>query len=84
MHVASIGCSCFREMFHCNGGSGRIHSNDFYARGVAEQGQAPDRTAATGGAAKDRTRPLFPLPQEVKWKVSGSTDQAENFVCAVK
>jgi feruloyl esterase len=28
-----------------------------------------------------RTRPLCPYPQEAKWKGTGSTDEAENFVC---
>jgi feruloyl esterase len=36
----------------------------------------------TNGAA-DRTRPLCAYPYEAQWKGSGSTDQAENFVCAL-
>jgi feruloyl esterase len=30
----------------------------------------------------DRTRPLCPYPQEAQWKGAGSTDEAQNFVCA--
>jgi len=73
-------------MYHCNGGPG---PNTFDALTVLEQwkekGTAPDRIVAahaTNGTV-DRTRPLCPYPQEAQWKGSGSTDQADNFVCAL-
>jgi feruloyl esterase len=73
-------------MFHCNGGPG---PNTFDTLGALEQwkekGAAPDKmiaTHATNGAV-DRTRPLCPYPQEAQWKGSGSTDQADNFACAL-
>jgi len=49
-----------------------------------EKGTVPDKmiaSHATGGVV-DRTRPLCPYPQIAKWKGSGSTDDAANFVCA--
>lgn len=71
-------------MFHCNGGPG---PNTFDTISALEQwvehGKTPDRIVATGGAVKDRTRPLCPFPQEAKWRGSGSTDQEANFVCAL-
>ena len=73
-------------MFHCNGGPG---PNTFDTISALEQwvehGAAPDRMVAshsTGGSV-DRTRPLCPYPQEAQWKGTGSTDQAENFACAL-
>jgi feruloyl esterase len=49
-----------------------------------EHGAAPDRVIASHRTNNvvDRMRPLCPFPQEAKWKGKGSTDQAENFVCA--
>ena len=50
-----------------------------------EDGQAPNRLH---GEARDkdgkvlRTRPLFPYPQFAKYKGSGRTDDAENFVAS--
>ncbi len=73
-------------MQHCNGGPG---PNTFDAVSALEQwtehGTAPDQITAshlTNGAV-DRTRPLCPYPQEAQWKGTGSTDKAENFVCAL-
>ena len=73
-------------MFHCNGGPG---PNTFDALSALEQwkekGAAPEQmvaTHATNGAV-DRTRPLCPYPQEAQWKGTGSTDQADNFACAL-
>ena len=48
-----------------------------------EDGKAPDRIDAelrsdTGKLM--RTRPLFPYPQVARYKGSGSTDEAANFV----
>ena len=70
-------------MFHCNGGPGPNTFDTLSAlEQWAEDGSAPDRIVATGGTVKDRTRPLCPYPQEAQWKGAGSTDRAENFVCA--
>jgi Tannase and feruloyl esterase len=53
-----------------------------------EDGVAPEQVIATkyksgsnppNGVA--RTRPLCPYPQIARWKGSGSTDDAANFVC---
>ena len=73
-------------MFHCQGGPG---PNTFDALAALEQwkekGAAPEKmvaTHATNGSV-DRSRPLCPYPQEAQWKGSGSTDQAENFACAL-
>jgi hypothetical protein len=48
-----------------------------------EEGQAPDKLMAEKRDATGkviRTRPLFPFPQAAKYKGSGSTDDATNFV----
>jgi len=48
-----------------------------------EDGQAPEKLIGERRDAKGkviRTRPLFPYPQTAKYKGSGSTDDAENFV----
>jgi feruloyl esterase len=48
-----------------------------------EEGQAPDKLIAEKRDASGkvlRTRPLFPYPQAAKYKGSGSTDEAVNFV----
>jgi feruloyl esterase len=48
-----------------------------------EHGAAPDRVVAahhTNGV-EDMTRPLCPYPLVAKWKGSGSTTDAANFVC---
>lgn len=54
-----------------------------------EQGIAPERivaakykTGANPASGVVRTRPLCAFPQIAKWKGSGSTDDATNFVCA--
>jgi pimeloyl-ACP methyl ester carboxylesterase len=43
-----------------------------------EEGVAPEKLINHG--PKDRTRPLFPYPEVAKYKGSGSTDDAANFV----
>ena len=73
---------------HCDGGDGPF---DFDSILVLEQwvekGEVPDRIVAAhfppgAHAAKpNRTRPLCPYPQVAKYKGSGSTDDASNFVC---
>lgn len=48
-----------------------------------EEGQAPEKLIAEKRDASGkvvRTRPLFPYPQVAKYKGSGSTDEAGNFV----
>ena len=72
-------------MGHCGGGPG---SNTFDAvaalDGWVGKGIAPDKIIASHviNGATDRTRPLCPYPQVAKWKGTGSTDDAVNFVCA--
>lgn len=46
-----------------------------------EQGAAPDKLISRG--PKGRTFPLFPYPELAKYKGSGSTDDADNFVGAM-
>ena len=71
-------------MGHCGGGEG---PNAFDALTVmeawVEEGRAPDQIVAsrTRDGAVDRTRPLCPYPEQAVYTGSGSTDQAENFVC---
>ena len=50
-----------------------------------DQGKAPERIIAShsNNGAVDRTRPLCPYPLEAQWKGSGSTDDEQNFVCAL-
>ncbi|NIM39634.1 MAG: tannase/feruloyl esterase family alpha/beta hydrolase [Hydrogenophaga sp.] len=50
----------------------------------SEKGQAPNEIVASriAGGVVTRTRPLCPYPQVAKYKGSGSTDEAANFVCA--
>jgi feruloyl esterase len=53
-----------------------------------EDGVAPEQIVATGYKSRSdpasgvaRTRPLCAYPQIARWKGSGSTDDAANFVC---
>lgn len=73
-------------MQHCGGGPGPTKFDMVAAlEQWVEHGTAPDRILASHIAANgavDRTRPLCAYPQEAQWKGTGSTDQAENFVCA--
>jgi feruloyl esterase len=71
-------------MGHCGGGEG---PNVFDKVGPlekwVEQGKAPDMliaSHATDGKV-DRTRPICPYPQVVRYKGSGSIDDAANFAC---
>ncbi|HEY4379007.1 MAG TPA: tannase/feruloyl esterase family alpha/beta hydrolase [Acidobacteriaceae bacterium] len=72
-------------MNHCGGGDG---PNRFDMLGALElwreDGKAPDAIVASHevGGAVDRTRPLCAYPEVAKYKGSGSTDSAANFVCA--
>ena len=71
-------------MTHCAGGAG---PDKFDSIGALEQwveaGKPPDRLVAshaTDGKV-DRTRPLCPYPQIARYRGTGSTDDANNFVC---
>jgi feruloyl esterase len=73
---------------HCRGGVGP-DSADFLGamERWREQGQAPAQIVASRAAARGRTemsRPLCPHPQVAKYNGTGSTDDAKNFVCALK
>ena len=63
------------------------HNMDTALERWVEEGVAPGAIVATKFKAADpasgvaRTRPLCPYPEVAKWKGSGSTDDAENFVC---
>ncbi len=71
-------------MGHCQGGPG---TDIFDKVGVleqwAEKGVAPAQITASHQAngVTDMTRPLCPYPQVARWKNSGSTTDAANFVC---
>jgi feruloyl esterase len=74
-------------MGHCGGGDG---TDDFDKIGTlaqwAQTNQAPKSIPAahrTKGVV-DRTRPLCPYPETARYKGSGSTDDAANFVCAAQ
>ena len=73
-------------MQHCSGGPGPAKFNMVAAlEHWVEHGTAPERIVASHVTAEgtvDRTRPLCPYPQEAQWKGAGSTDEAQNFVCA--
>jgi feruloyl esterase len=75
-------------MDHCFGGDGPFAFDAISTlEQWVEQGKTPDRIIAAhipdgvGSAKPDRTRPLCPYPQVAKYKGSGSTDDASNFVC---
>jgi feruloyl esterase len=75
-------------MDHCFGGDGPFVFDTIAAlEDWVEHGKPPDRIVAahlTEGAPSakpDRTRPLCPYPMVAKYKGSGSTDEATNFVC---
>ena len=73
-------------MGHCGGGEG---PSGFDMVSVleewVEQGRAPDRIVASRqrDGVVDRTRPLCPYPQVATYTGTGSTDDAENFVCGL-
>jgi feruloyl esterase len=73
-------------MSHCTGGPG---TDLFDALGALDRwvtrGVAPRKiiaSHATNGKV-DRMRPLCPWPEVAKWKGTGSTDDARQFVCAL-
>jgi feruloyl esterase len=73
---------------HCQGGVGCSDIDWLTAlEDWVEKGKAPDRLIGTravnylSGWTRKRTRPVCPYPKVAKYKGSGSTDDAENFVC---
>jgi feruloyl esterase len=72
---------------HCGGGIGPDQADFLGAmERWREQGIAPSQIAASRNAGRSgltpMTRPLCPFPQIAKYKGTGSTDEAANFVCA--
>ena len=69
---------------HCGEGAGRDTFDRLeLLKQWVENGKAPDRILAshlTQGKVT-LTRPLCPYPQMAKYKGTGGTDEAENFVC---
>ena len=71
-------------MGHCAGGEGpSVFDTLTPLEQWKEKGVAPKEIVASQIANGNviRTRPLCPYPQEAVYKGSGSTDEAENFVC---
>lgn len=74
-------------MQHCANGPGTFRFDMLTAlEQWVEQNKAPDQITAghpaNASGRFDRTRPLCAYPQEAKYKGTGSTDDASNFVCA--
>jgi feruloyl esterase len=72
---------------HCQGGAGPDQVNWMAAlERWRESGKAPDRIQAARLQANrlEMTRPLCPYPQIAKYTGVGSSNDAENFVCAMK
>lgn len=84
-------------MQHCGGGPGpntfgqmvtgtksdAKHDLTLALETWVEDGKAPAEIIATRAGVPPRTRPLCPYPQVAKYKGTGSTDEAENFVCSM-
>ena len=71
-------------MGHCGRGEGpSIFDKMAPIEAWVEWGEAPDSIIASRqrDGAVDRTRPLCPYPQVAAYTGTGSTDEAENFVC---
>ena len=76
-------------MGHCGGGVGPDRADFLTAmEDWREKGQAPSQIVATRAANQqgrtEMTRPICPYPQVAKYAGAGSTDDAKNFVCAVR
>ena len=72
---------------HCAGGSGPDQVNWMASlERWRESGKAPERIDAARVANNriEMTRPLCPYPKIAKYTGVGSTNDAENFVCAMK
>ena len=72
---------------HCGGGVGPDQADFLGAmERWREQGAAPGQITASRNTGRSgltpMTRPLCPFPQVAKYKGTGSTDEAANFVCA--
>jgi feruloyl esterase len=71
-------------MGHCGGGPGpNVFDTLTSLEQWVEKGKAPERIIATHSTngKVDRSRPLCPYPQVARYKGTGSTDDAANFVC---
>ena len=71
-------------MGHCSGGEGTSNFDHMQViEQWVEQGKTPEQIPASRAdrGKVDRRRPLCPYPQVARYKGSGSTDEAENFVC---
>jgi tannase/feruloyl esterase len=71
-------------VLHCAGGPGPDNAD--WSAAIAdwvENGRAPERVVARriSNGAITRTRPLCAYPQHAVYKGSGSTDEADSFVC---
>jgi hypothetical protein len=65
---------------HCGGGMGTAPSGQQEALlSWVEDGKAPETLTATG---RSQSRPLCQYPLVAKYKSTGSTDDAANFVCS--
>jgi feruloyl esterase len=74
-------------MGHCSGGAGPDQVNWMGAlERWRESGKAPDRieAARVAGNRVEMTRPLCPHPMVAKYSGTGSTTDAQNFVCTAK
>jgi feruloyl esterase len=71
---------------HCGGGSGPAPLGQLEALlAWVEEGKAPENLTAVRrdqSGTVTRSRPLCPYPLVAKYKGSGSTDDAANFVCS--
>src|SRR5712691_1834714 len=69
-------------MDHCLLGSGpNVFDRLTALERWVEQGKAPERIIASGGAVPNRTRPLCSYPQVARYTGHGSIDDAANFAC---
>ena len=69
-------------MNHCAGGPALDAFDSLAAvQDWVEKGVAPESMIATGAAFPGRSRPLCAYPQISRYKGSGSTDDASNFIC---
>jgi len=72
---------------HCQGGAGPDQVNWMGAlERWRESGKAPDRieAARVAGNRIEMTRPLCPYPQIANYTGTGSTNDAQNFVCSAR
>jgi feruloyl esterase len=72
-------------MAHCGGGDGTSTFDALAAlERWVERAEAPSQIPASrvANGVVNRTRPLCPYPQVARYRGSGSTDEAANFVCS--